>query len=669
MQNQRVDEWRSIREWAAHTLLGENAPAPAHCLASMCPFTLSYDGKPWRQLQPHWQYTRSEPVSADGRERHVISWQEPDHKLQIICELTLFDDFPAIEWVLRLVNTADHDTPIVENIRPLDVKVVVPEQKSVTFHHALGSTGSAEDYAPINAVIDAGQGIAIPGDKISQTFLPYFNLEWQDGGLIGAIGWTGQWALEVHRSENEVTLSAGQQDTHLKLLPGEAIRTPRILLLHWQGADRMRGYNMLRKLLLQHYVPQIDGNPVLPPLSQNTWSLHNEGSETTEQNQLAYIAKMPELGLEAYWLDAGWHEDCNPGYQTGLGSWLPRKEHFPNGLRPVADAAHTAGLKFILWFAPEHVAPDTVIWREHPEWLIEQKDDKWSGGFPTNRLFNLGDPQARQWLTDFLSNCISEWGVDVYRQDRGFYPAGILRAHDAPDRQGIGEIRHVEGLYAMWDELLARHPGLVIDNANWRGTGPDLEMLMRSAGSWTCSEVANCGENSVYNQHHLMGLAYYLPIHASGLFGSDPYTVRSVGYLGTSIGADTVSPDFPVEEMRRASEEIRSLRHLYLGDYYPLIESGVDESRWCGWQFDRADLGEGFAMLFRRPACGEKSQEIALNGLDPSAVYDVSFAETYDISRTSAHTGQALGQLKVEIDAAPGSILIRYKQHNKHADE
>ena len=59
-------------------------------------------------------------------------------------------------------------------------------------------------------------------------------------------------------------------------------------------------------------------------------------------------------------------------------------------------------------------------------------------------------------MTDYLSNCISDWGVDVYRQDRNLYPCPVWQTADAPDRQGITEIRHVEGLYAMWDDLLRR---------------------------------------------------------------------------------------------------------------------------------------------------------------------------------------------------------------------
>ena len=44
-------------------------------------------------------------------------------------------------------------------------------------------------------------------------------------------------------------------------------------------------------------------------------------------------------------------------------------------------------------------------------------------------------------------------GIDVYRNDFNIDPLEFWRAADSPDRQGITEIRYVEGHYAMWDEL------------------------------------------------------------------------------------------------------------------------------------------------------------------------------------------------------------------------
>lgn len=54
-------------------------------------------------------------------------------------------------------------------------------------------------------------------------------------------------------------VQAGMERTHLKLHPGEEIRTPAVLVLFWQGADRMRGQNLLRRLLLRHCTPRRRG--------------------------------------------------------------------------------------------------------------------------------------------------------------------------------------------------------------------------------------------------------------------------------------------------------------------------------------------------------------------------------------------------------------------------
>ena len=42
------------------------------------------------------------------------------------------------------------------------------------------------------------------------------------------------------------------------------------------------------------------------------------------------------------------------------------------------------------------------------------------------------------------------------------------------------EIRYVEGLYAMWDELRAKFPNMYLDDCASGGRRIDLEMVMRS---------------------------------------------------------------------------------------------------------------------------------------------------------------------------------------------
>ena len=63
-------------------------------------------------------------------------------------------------------------------------------------------------------------------------------------------------------------------------------------------------------------------------------------------------------------------------------------------------------------------------------------------------------------------------------------PRPFWDAADAPDRVGISEIKHITGLYAMWDALIARHPGLLIDNCSSGGRRIDLETISRSMPLW-----------------------------------------------------------------------------------------------------------------------------------------------------------------------------------------
>ena len=362
-----------IRQWVGASLLGEAAPVSPHGLAAACPISFTYGGKPSAPLLARWKRSVRSIPPADGKERHTITWLDPETGLEVACEVAGFSDFPAVEWLVRLKNTGAKNTPILEGIRPLDVNVGADETDAVVFHHARGSDAGPDDYTTIDAALTPGSYIAVPGEEQrSQSFLPYFNLQWPRGGIVGAIGWTGQWQLRVQRNAGRGLRPPGRPASHPLDAPARRVDPhPRILLVYWQGTDRLRGHNLLRRLLLAHYVPRIDGRVVTPLVTQNTFFLFGDGNQTTERNQLATIAGIPAMGLEGFWMDAGWFEG---GWPHGTGNWFPKKDHFPHGLRVLGDAAHKAGLKFVLWFEPERVDKGSRIAREHPGWLLWATD-------------------------------------------------------------------------------------------------------------------------------------------------------------------------------------------------------------------------------------------------------------------------------------------------------
>jgi alpha-galactosidase len=377
----------------------------------------------------------------------------------------------------------------------------------------------------------------------------------------------------------------------------------------------------------------------------------------TERNQLEVIRGLPDVGIEAYWLDAGWFQGLWPG---GRGSWVPN-QNFPDGLRPLADAAHARGMKFLLWFDPEGVGPNSLIAKQHPEWVLHHPNEGQWGG-----IFRFSDHSALKWMTDLLSDCIRDWDVDIFRNDRNTNPLPFWQVADTPDRQGMTEIRQIEGFYALWDELLKRFPKLEIDNANWRVTGPDLEVMKRSIGSLTRSELTSGGiSNSVADQAETAELSLWIPLDANILNAASTYDFRSTATTGVAIGLNLRSKYIAVDELRKAISEVKELRPYWLGDFYPLTPVTQDQKAWLGWQFHRPDLNAGFAMMFRRSQSGDPTKEISLRGLDARSEYEISFAETHDPGPKRVLKSGALARLQVSCSSQPCSVLIRYRKVSK----
>lgn len=346
------------------------------------------------------------------------------------------------------------------------------------------------------------------------------------------------------------------------------------------------------------------------------------------------------------------------GFPEGTGTWDVDLAKYPRGLKPIGDAVRAAGMEYLLWFEPERVHPGTRIDREHPEWVMPAKGE-WS------QLFRLHDEKARRWLTDTIDAHVSAARLGWVRWDFNIEPLGFWRRNDTPDRQGLTEIRHVEGLYAMWDDLRARHPGLVIDLCASGGRRIDLEALMRGVPLWH-SDLQCSGKPSLSaDQLQNAGLWRWVPMHGCGNFAYEPtYAFRSAMTSGNILapgnkqGRLSTADTDTAAEVQRTVAIYRKLRPFMLGDFYPLFPHSPSEEAWFGYQFHRADQNAGVTILFRREKCKEAKQTVALRDIQPRRRYEVSFEDT---PGKKEMTGAELLALPIEISSAPGSAILYYR--------
>jgi len=609
------------------------APGPAS-------FSFIYGGKPADLAR--WSRTTARKAGTV-----VTCYRDDATGLRVTVEETPYGK-GAREWILYLENAGRSDTPLIEDIQPLDATFPTAN-KTVTLHHSLGDSNSADSFRPLADAVAPGTRLRFTpvGGRSSDGHMPYFNLHWGDGGVAFAIGWTGQWCATYERGTDRVRVRAGMERTRLILHPGERIRTPRILLAPYRGGDAMRGNQLLRKVLIDHVTPRRNGEVVYPPICGSVAEVDPDGSY--EGPHIRVMKPLAAVGIEVFWSDMDPQQWYPGGFPGGTGTWEPDLKKYPRGLKPIGDAAREAGLGYLLWFEPERVAAGTQIAREHPEWVA---------GGANGGLFRMDISEAWRWITDNIDEQITLAGLQWVRWDFNMPPLGSWRSCDAPDRQGMTEIRHIEGLYAMWDELARRHPGLLMDICASGGRRLDIEMLRRGLPLWH-SDLQCEGAHPEADQLQNAGLYYWIPLHACGVCGLEPsYAFRSAATAGNIFALAAHAPE-NAEGVRRSVAIQKRLRPCVLGDFHPLLPHSADADRWFAYQFHRPDLDAGYVIVFRRARCADATPpSLQLRGVRARSRYQVTF---HDTGERRVMTGAELMSLTVTVPDAPGSAIVIYE--------
>ena len=629
-----------LDEQPVRTMLASTAP----------PLSFVYGGTASAELLKTWPRS-VETTDGGAFTRHEITWTDPKTKLRVWAVVKLYKRYPAADWVLHFENAGKQDTPVIEDIQSLDISLGFAKDEAV-LHGLAGDDCSERSFQPFARPLGAGGDfrMAPAGGRSSNGAFPFFNLECAGRGLLAAIGWSGQWAVSISRDQSGQTrLRGGMERTRLRLHPGERIRTPRILVMTW-AQDRLAAHNRFRRLLLHHYLPKEGDRPLAMPRflqGYDRYRSHPGWRDEAGQLHAAKVAKA--LGCNFLWLDAAWF----PGdFPNGVGNWAPKPKEFPNGLKPIADACHKTGLKFIVWFEPERVAPGSLIAREHPQFVF---------GGEKGGLFKLNDPTARKWLTELLSRRITEFGMDWYRNDFNIDPLSFWRANDAPDRQGMTEIRYVEGHYAMWDDLRARHPGLFIDNCASGGRRIDLETCMRSVSLWRSDTACGPGRSD-WDQAQVLGMSLYLPLHQTCGWSPEPYVFRSAAGAGAITQFAFLDDGFDMKAAKAAIAEAQTNQKYWYGDFYPLTDCTAEPTALVAYQLHRPDLNAGLVLAFRRAECDTFGLSVKLGGLDPEVSYTVDLIDEARRQTVRKMTGREMAaDFPLLIPKRRASLLVRYR--------
>jgi alpha-galactosidase len=662
-----------------------------HVEGDAWPFSLRLDGRPVESAAG-WTVERTEAASAAGRQALHLIARHPDHGLSLHCTAVRYHDFPVVEWTLSLEQGAQGAAPMIADLCGLDATWELSPGQRWFLRSFMGDDHEVRSiYQPCEHELRSGHrhvfaptsrsGLDADGRPSSGAF-PYFVVERvrlhacnersvEDGFQL-AVGWPGRWSAAFALEGGRLRIAAGQERTQLRLKPGETVRAPLIVLSFFQGTDQSRAMNLWRRWMLAHNLPRIGGRPPDPILLSYSGVTYEEMTRATTANQIEAIDlhRTAQLPITHWWMDAGWYPCHVAAVQRNcwpqVGTWEVDRSRFPNGLREISDHAHRQGLQTVLWFEPERVAPGTWLHAQRPQWLLATAgqrvlgadaqpdgDDLWR----CSRMFDLGNPEARSWLVERVSDLIRSEGIDLYRQDFNYNPLPYWRDNDPPGRAGMTENRHVSGYLAYWDALRERFPDMLLDSCASGGRRNDLESMRRAVALHPSDHRYDDLEVKQCLRHTLFQWLPYFGGMVVPLDRVDPYAFRSTLGLATAIVYD-LRKSLDLDLLRELLRQWHEVAPLFYGDFHPLTACSLADDAWMAWQFHRHEQGDGLIQVFRRAKSPMEEGIFPLRGLDPDAVYQF---HDFDQPGEIVHHGAELAAgWRIRIPERRSARLIRY---------
>ena len=280
-----------------------------------------------------------------------------------------------------------------------------------------------------------------------------------------ALAWSGDTRYYVEKNYEGVQ-SIGASEViapgEVILKSGESYSAPEMLAVYSDG-----GLDELAARFHSHLRDRVSHPKKPRPITLNMWEAIYFDHSPERVTRLIDVAA--KIGVERIVLDDGWF-GSRRNDRSGLGDWQVSDSVWPKGLRQISDYAAAKGIEFGLWFEGEMLNIDSNLYRNHPEWLLNE-----SGRMPPTwrhqQVLNIANPDAFNYILESISKVIAEANVKYIKWDhnRVLVDAGY---------QGRAATHlQTRAIYRLFDALKERNPGLEIESCSSGGARIDFGVV------------------------------------------------------------------------------------------------------------------------------------------------------------------------------------------------
>lgn len=577
--------------------------------------------------------------------------------LKVILRYSVFDDADAVIRSAELIN---------EGTQPLYLEKVLSaclDMDNEDFELLTLSGSWARERHMTRCPVTCGKhGVSSVRGESSHQEHPFMALmtpgTTQDYGRVFAMHfvYSGNFMAVAETSQFDsvrMVMGIHPEGFEWVLNPGASFQAPEVVCVY---SDE--GLGKMSRTFHDLYRGHLIRSPYLHkkrPILINNWEATYFDFNTEKLTAIAWEAK--KAGIEMLVMDDGWFGHRNND-DSSLGDWFVNEDKLPGGLKALVDRVKAEGLMFGLWFEPEMISPDSLLYREHPDWALQLP-----GRTPTlsrcQYVLDLSRPEVVDYVYECVAGILRSADIDYVKWDMNRQLTDVGSLYLPGERQGEVFHRYVLGVYALQERLIAEFPCLLLENCSGGGARFDPGMLYYSPQIW-CSDDTDAIERLAIQE----GTALLYPLSCIGAHVSDcpNHTVGRVTPMTTRghvALAGTFGYELDITKISEADrQEIKAQTQMYHkynaliseGDYYRLA-SWQQNHIYDSWEIVSKDKKEAlvtYIQVLAQP--NRKSRKLRLKGLDPSAMYRLE-------ENGALYSGQLLMNAGLLMDCVPGDFI------------
>jgi len=474
--------------------------------------------------------------------------------------------------------------------------------------------------------------------------------------------YSGEYQLQIEKDmicQTRVVLGIHPDDFSWTLQPGEEFVTPEAALTYsGKGLGELSGnfHDFIRQHIVRGYWRDRQ-RPVLI----NNW----EGTyfDFTGDKLMSIAKDAADCGLGLFVLDDGWfgkRDDDN----SGLGDWVPNEKKLGCTMAELGQRIRDTGVRFGIWFEPEMINEDSDLFRSHPDWIVGIPGR--APALSRNQLvLDLGRTEVQEYLIDCMTKVLSEAGCTYLKWDfnrslcdkySGALPAG---------RQGEMAHRFVLGTYRVLEELHTRFPELLIEGCSSGGCRFDCGMLCYTPQIWTSDDtdpierlMIQYGTSFIYPVNTMGAHVSASPNHQTGR--RTPLKTRSVVAMSGTFGYELDLNKMTEDEKTAIRSDVKLFNANYHtiehGRYYRLLPPTNEAC--TAWEEAEKDGSRAIlSVVWHSVKPNPNPEYVKLRGLQPGAMYRLSFAEGHGLNVRGENTPEQMALYNGEWTVS-GAVLL-----------